>query len=757
VTAVVAPPRRLADVLTANTERIVVGLLATACLVLPGHGHFRPLPVGIYAQGIVFGAALALQAVGLVLVYRSNRIVNFAQVQLGVVAGSIFLVLVNTKVMLLGLHSVCGCLEVRSFPLTNQSRSYRLPVDTPRWLLDLNLWLALVLALVAALVITYAVHRLIVRPFEDRSPLVLTVVTIALSQAIASSVAQGLSRYGGHRELRDTIRLPLPLHWRIRPATFSASDIVLVVATVGTVVALHLLLRRTSLGVLLRGLADNADRARTLGIDTTRVRSRAWLMAGGLSAIAAVLGVSSFNTQDAGDPRQLVRLLAVFVIARQERLLLAVAAAVTLRVFDQSVLFALRTTAIIDVLLFVLVAGVLLLQRRRDDRVDTETVSATDFGVEVRPVPAELRAVPAVRSARRNIAIAIAGLLLGMPFVLSQAQQRLATSAVISGVLALSLLILTGWAGQISLGQFGFAAVGAYVVAVVHLPFPVPLILGGLAGSAAAVIVGLPALRLRGLTLAITTLAFGQAAATFLLSADQLGRHLPSFVERPFVLGIDLEASKVFYYFCLIVLVATVGAVTGMRRSRTARALIAARDNAALAQAFGISLVRARLSAFALSGFLAAIAGALIAYDFGDIKPATFGVTPSFTIFLAVVVGGLGGISPPLIGAAFYGILAILSGNPLINLLATAYGTLVVLRALPGGIGAGLFRLRDGFLRRVADRNHIEVPSLVANRAAGRSKAPIASTRRGGGRTYLPVRYRLDEQWSTVLRRAGRD
>jgi branched-chain amino acid transport system permease protein len=735
-------------------EAIALGLLFAASLALPGAGY-HPLGVGVYGQGAVFGAALALQAMGLVLIYRSTRIVNFAQVYLGAVSAAVFIVLVNERLMLTGLNSVCGCLSTQRRHVFNSDRTYTLPAHIAGWLWQLNFWLSFVVAIGVGIAVSWLVHRAIVRRFEDRSPLMLTVVTVAIAQFLSWLVSFIITRYSGRSELNQTIHLPIPVHLTLSPARFDASDMAMLLVAICALIATTAFLRRSTMGELMRGLADNPMRARTLGVDTSRVRNRSWVLAGLFSSLAAVLGTTSTTSANLADPQLLVRLLAVLVLARQESLLLAVVAAVALEMFDSAVLFTSGNNALVDVILFLVIAAVLLVQRARRARVDTELLAVSDFGVEVRRTPAVLRRVPAVRNARITI-IAALGVLVGVaPLLLSDSQQRLAISAVVSGMIALSLLVLTGWSGQISLGQLGFAAVGGYVVGLVHLPFPVPLLLGGLVGAACAILVGLPALRLSGLTLAITTLAFGQAIASYLLSPEHLGKHLPTTISRPFVLGIDLQSSRSYYYCCLIVLGLTIVAVRGLRSSRTARVLIAARDNDALAQAYGISLVRARLSAFALSGFIAAVAGGLMALDFGDVQPATFGANASINAFLVVVVGGLGGVSPPLVGAAFFGLLAIFSGNPLVTVFFAAGGTLTTMMFLPGGVGAGLFRLRDAFLRRVADRNRIQVPSLTADRQlTAATRAPIAPVQRGAGRTYLPVRYRLDAQWNRGLRGA---
>jgi branched-chain amino acid transport system permease protein len=286
-------------------------------------------------------------------------------------------------------------------------------------------------------------------------------------------------------------------------------------------------------------------------------------------------------------------------------------------------------------------------------------------------------------------------------------------------------------------------------------PFPFALLAGALLGAVAAVAIGLPALRLRGLHLAISTLAFATGVDAILLNSRYLGKHLPDAVRRPIVLGIDFADQRVFYYFTLAFLLVAVGAVAGMRRSRTGRALIACRDNDSLAQAFGINLVRLRLSSFAISGFIAALAGGLFAYAQFGVHSQTFDVGASINIFLVAVIGGMGTIAGPLMGAAYYGIVNIFSDSPLIALIATGGGVILVLLFLPGGLADGAFRIRDALLRRVAERRHISVPSLIADgKGAVGELAPIAPKQRpGGGKILVPSRYRLDDQWGLEARR----
>jgi ABC-type branched-subunit amino acid transport system permease subunit len=241
-----------------------------------------------------------------------------------------------------------------------------------------------------------------------------------------------------------------------------------------------------------------------------------------------------------------------------------------------------------------------------------------------------------------------------------------------------------------------------------------------------------------------------------LLNPRYLGDALPASLKRPSIIGLDLNDQRTFYYFVLVFLVLAGVAVAGLRRSRIARALIAARENEAAAQAFGINLLRARLSAFAVSGFMAAVAGGLFAYSQNGVNLSSYDYHQSIKMFLMVVIGGTGSIAGPLIGAGYVGVADIF--GPDIYFLfasgAVGVGVVVLLLFAPGGLSDVAFKVRDAMLRRVADRYRIEVPSLLADRRGAGHRAPIAEkVRDGGGGMFIPKRYRADGQWSVAQRK----
>jgi ABC-type branched-subunit amino acid transport system ATPase component/ABC-type branched-subunit amino acid transport system permease subunit len=307
-------------------------------------------------------------------------------------------------------------------------------------------------------------------------------------------------------------------------------------------------------------------------------------------------------------------------------------------------------------------------------------------------------------------------------------------------VIGLSLLVVSGWAGQVSLGQLAVAAVGAYVVGIVggvwHVPLPFALLLGALAGAAIAPVVGLPALRLPGPFVAIMTLAFALAVPAVLLNESLLGGPLPASLDRPVLLGLDLSSDRYFYWLSLLVLLGALAVVAGLRRSRLRRALIAARDNAQAASAFGLSITRLRLEAFAVSGLLAGLGGGLLAYANAGVEKDSFSAGGSAVVFLMVVVGGLSAVAGPVLGATVYGLVQLAGPFWLGVLMGPA--TLLVLAFRPGGLAGLVLALRDAAIRVVM---HLQGHDLIQLSAADGSRIAIAD--RGAQAPVVPVTYRL--------------
>ena len=726
-----------------HPELIAILAVLPVIALLPGH-----IPVGVYGLGVAQAAVLALNAAGVVLVFRSNRFLNFAQVSIGAVAGTLFAVLVNAQPMLRGVRAMCPpCLERIS--------------DTT---VTVNYWASLVLALAFSVLLSWLIYVGIIRRLDRAPRLVATVASVFLITLLAGvqhGLVNVLSTEQQRLQIGITTAVPPPVHvsFHIGQVRFELPQILLVVVAVVALLGTALYLQRSATGTAIRAASENAARAQTLGVDVARVTGRIWMLVGALSGSASVL-LSMFTPPGDGTSGGIGlgligAVLVVVVAARLVSLPMVAAGAVALGVLSAAVQFSVRSSNYLIGALFVVVSALLLAQVREAGRADSDSTSSYLTGRQARPVPRELAELPSVRNLRRSCALAIVAVLAGLPFVLSPSQTSTVTTTALYAVVGMSLLILTGWAGLVSLGQFAFAAVGAWTAASSGLPFLVAVPLGALAGAAVAVVVGLPALRLRPLTLGISTLTFAAAVPSVLLNRDALGGALPDELDRPLVLGISLDSQRAFYFLVMTVLVLVVAGVAGLRRSRTARVLLGARDNEPAAQSFGVPVLRARLQAFALSGGIAAFAGALFAYQQAGVKTESFGIGASLLVFSFAVIGGLGSVGGPLAGFTVLAVLSLtLSTKPTWFALAYGVGGIVLLLVAPGGLAQLLLDLRDGMLRRIARRNGIAVPSLDRTRAAEQRTAPIVpKTGPRGGAVFVPRRYALTGEWAVTARR----
>jgi branched-chain amino acid transport system permease protein len=731
---------------------------------------------GVYLAGGIVGLGVAMQATGIVLVYRANRIINFAQIYVGVFAAEVFRYLVTQRPLVIGMAKICEtCVPQRSgvgdIERLRQSIEERNDVVLsradvvagiiPRWFEVSHFVFAALLCLVLGLVLTAVVYGIVNLPQFDRAPrLVLTIATIGagfLADRFGVLLINKADKRSKVIQYVEDTAVPWKQSHEIGGVVFTGSDIVAVLMCLAALLLLGLYLWRSTSGLLLRGAAENADRARTLGISPRSLTFRAWMVAGALTTVASL--AAQMRAEEIDSFAYFVRALAAAAAGGFVGLPLAVIGGLGLGVSNATLLRNYGSDALLSGLLVVAIVILLLAQTsgRSTGRLADEVQRSWQAARQIRPTPKVLLGLPVVRRTRILTALVLAALVLGYPWVTSVAQLNLGTRGLTFAMIGLSLLVLTGWAGQISLGQMGLAGVAAWAVASAGIPFLLAFPVGAIAGAIAAVLVGLPALRLRGLLLAVSTMAFALSVTSVVMSKEYGGKRLPENLPRPLFLGIDLDDDRYYFYFVLLLLALVTVAVLGLRRSRLARALVACRDNERAAQSFGLNLLRVRLSAFALSGSIAGVAGVALAYSQRTVAVDTFALDASITVFLVAVVGGLGAVTGPLLGGVFYVFLGILPPafhDGFVGIFFTGEAAcLLVLLFLPGGLAQLVYGLRDAWLRRVADRARISVPALTERRTVGPT-APIApKTTPTGATAYVPPRYSVDDQWMVDARR----
>jgi branched-chain amino acid transport system permease protein len=288
-------------------------------------------------------------------------------------------------------------------------------------------------------------------------------------------------------------------------------------------------------------------------------------------------------------------------------------------------------------------------------------------------------------------------ILVLLPLGLSNYGWYILAVTMVYALVALSLNILTGMAGQISIGHAGFWALGAYACAIATTKFGVPFVIAIFAGGAVAgvfgALVALPALRVTGHYLAIATLAFAILVQQVLFEWESVtGGRQGLAVPRPSLAGYELQSDLSYYYFLLVLFLALAWMTRNLRTSFTGRSMVALRMSAVAAQCAGISRARHIILAFALSAFLTGVSGALYGSLIGRLSTETFSLSASLSFLTMAVIGGLGSEVGALLGAAF------LAAAPEVlrqfkDAEMVVYGAILVLCMLflPGGL-AGIGR-----------------------------------------------------------------
>ena len=251
----------------------------------------------------------------------------------------------------------------------------------------------------------------------------------------------------------------------------------------------------------------------------------------------------------------------------------------------------------------------------------------------------------------------LALLLLAAPWLFAEYWLAQLTFVLIYSIAGLGLMLLAGFTGLFSLGHAAFLGVGAYTQAVlVGAGWPFPLALACAAGLSAAMglVVGLPALRVKGIYLGMATLSFGFIIEEVFARWESVtGGNAGLHVKAPTLFGWSLSSGEAFYFLCLVITVVATLGMLNLLRSPTGRAFVAIRDSEISAQSMGIHLARYKTLSFALSAGLAGIAGALYAHKLQFISPEQFNILQSIDLLLMIVIGGLGSVHGVFLGAIF--------------------------------------------------------------------------------------------------------
>jgi branched-chain amino acid transport system permease protein len=683
---------RWRDMSGTRRAQVIVGAIVVLYVILAfatgKHGYIHhKAPIGIVLLGVVYGSVTALGAFGLILVYRANRFINFAHGAMGSLVG----------VLAIGLVKVHG----------------------------LNYWIALVLAVVVGGLLGGFIEVSTIRRFSNSSRLIATVASIGLAQALGGTELIG-SKHEGFTALTGAFNPPFNLSVRIDVWTFHSAEILVVMVVPAVIAFLAWFLLRTNAGVAVRAAAENSDRALLLGIPVRRLATIVWIIAGSLAALTYMLqapfeGVKPGVTSNG--PTVFLPIVAAAVVARMESLPTAFASSIGLGIMYQVVYWNSKgsPSLVWPIYLGVIVVA-LLAQSGKLSRAQVSGTSSWSAVGALKPIPDELRRLPEVMWGKRALLAALAVAAVWIPHTWGASNQLLAGYAMVWALLGVSLVVLTGWGGDISLGQFGIAGVAGLVAAnmVAHwnADFLLVILAAGATGAGVALLIGLPALRIRGLFLGVTTLALAVALDEYFINTSNFPQFIPSAgVTRPLLLQrFDLNNDYEMYVVCLIFLVLSILAAVGLRKARAGRVLIATKDNQRAAEASAVPTTTVKLAGFAVSGVIAGVAGALDVLLLQAISPGSFPSFDSITAFCYAVIGGLGSITGALIGVLTFKYLESITALGQIHLLISGVALLWVLSVFPGGLGQLVYAGRDKLLKLIADRRGILVPSLVADK-----------------------------------------
>lgn len=623
--------------------------------------------------GVIVGLTYGILGLGLTLIYKSARFVNFAHGNLGAFAAVIF---------------------------------GKLVLD-----LGVPFWIAFVLALALGGALAAVVELAILRRLFDSPRLVLVVATIAVSQLLLYAALQRGLQADQSALVKEGYPTAFSTTFKVGSLTLTGGHIGILVIVPLLAVALAAFFRFSAYGQAIRASADNPDAARLAGISVRRMSTLVWIIAGVLAAATAILLAPQKNAFELGalGPGILVRALGASLIGRMTNLPVTFFAGIGIGVVETIAFDSFTSGGIQDLVVFLVLMGALAFRARALSKASRDVEAPISFGAESRPLTSDVASMPAVRRLRAaGVAIAalVAVALPLLPFLDLSTSEKTFRLTLVAGycIVGISLTVLTGWAGQVSLGQFALVGAGAFAAArfAGDVPFPFLIVGCGIVGALIAVVIGLPAVRIQGLFLAVSTLAFAVVATAWAFQQDSIvGSSAGVSIRRPDL----LRTERASYWFALALVAAFALAARNLRRSGPGRALLAVRDNDRTARSEGISAAGTRLLGFAIAGFMAAVAGVVFAYARGNFTATDFQPATSVDMLLMVIIGGLGSLPGAILGAVFlFGLPVLLGSSDITRLATSAVGVLVVLLFLPGGLVSLVHSGRDLLIARIVRR-----------------------------------------------------
>jgi ABC-type branched-subunit amino acid transport system ATPase component/branched-subunit amino acid ABC-type transport system permease component len=552
--------------------------------------------------GLGTGAVYALLSIGIVLVYRASGVLNFAGGAMGSVGAFVFY-------------------DLR---------------DQHGW----NTVAALVIGLVVGGALGAGTQVLVMGRLRQASVLTKVIATLSLL-----TVIQGFALivWGPDTTIVDSILPSRNIHIA-RGLTVTEDRLILLVIGIVLSGGLKCVYSYTKFGLATSAVAESRRTAATAGLSAARVEVVNWTIGGALSALALILVAPIVGLAASGLALLIIPAIAAALIGGFRSFLLSLVGALLLGVVQSEVGYYIHVGGLGDAVPFVVIIGIVVAGgRAHPSRGDLPT------------------RLPAPGDGKVNVPglVALTVVALTLTWTLSAIWASALLTTFIFALLIMSVVVLTGYAGQLSLAQWAIAGVAALLasqlVATAHLPFWLAAVLGVMATVAVGMLAALPALRTRGVNLAIVTLAMAQVVVSVIFSNVNLTGGITGLnVGNPSLFSIDLNPGQYparYATFALVLLLLFGLVCSNVRRGATGRRLLAIRSDERAAAAVGIGVYGAKVYAFGLAAAIAGVAGVLIAFESPIVAFSQFDVFSNISVVMFAVVGGIGWVSGTPLGA----------------------------------------------------------------------------------------------------------
>lgn len=585
--------------------------------------------------GLGSGAVISFIALGIVLGYRGSGVINFAQGGLGMYCAYVFFALRKTGRYLLPVPGLKGFWQIGDST-------------------GMSLWPSLTISLITAVLLGLIVHFLVFRPLRNAPSLAKVAASIGLMLTLQDIVAY---RFGTETQSVPAV-LPTGTAFTLAGTKVPVDRMIIATAAVVVAFLLWALFRLTRFGLATRAAAENERGAMLIGIAPEFQAGMSWVLATVLAAVGGILVAPLTDLTPTGFTLLVIPALAAGLIARFTSFWVTAIAALTIGVLINvltnlpNTVHWLPSVGLPEALPFLLVVIVMFVLGKSLPERGTASEGR------LQPVPPTRR--------RIVMPVVLFGIATFALYTVSANYRLAMVNSMVGAIVCLSLVVIAGFIAQISLFQMTVAGVAGYLLAGftkgIGIPFPLSPILAATGAMIVGLLAALPALRVRGVNLAVVTLAGGYAIERFVFNNPDLTGGADGASVKPIsIFGQTLPfshgrttAQPAFGLFVLVVLTLVALMVSNLRRSATGRRLLAVRTNERAAASMGIGVASTKLVAFAIASFFAGIAGCLISYQQTNLSASSFSAFVSVGFLAIAFLGGITTVSGSMVGGVLF-------------------------------------------------------------------------------------------------------